>query len=96
MRTLLGLLPIIVFIGCGPSRNPNAPTDNDQCPAAEKKLLELQCRDPRGELIGGPNKHGVPFRDRCVETQNTAVPLNPTCLAKINDCKEVDPCLQAP
>ena len=92
MRTTT-LLLCLLLVGCPPT--PRQP-DNDQCAIAETKLLDLKCADVRGELLGGPNKHGVPFRNRCVSTQDTGVRLNPTCLARITDCKEVDPCLQAP
>ena len=91
MRTLPLLLLLLTACPQGPSP---VPVDNDMCQPAEDNLLKLGCKDSRGELLGGPNKSGVPFHECCVNTQNAGVGLKPTCLAKITDCKEVDSCLQ--
>lgn len=93
MRTIV-LLSVIFLTGCPQQPTPAPPADNNMCQPAEDNLLKLACRDSRGELLGGPNKSGVPFHERCIKTQNAGVGLSPTCLSKITDCKEVDACLQ--
>lgn len=89
LLSLLLLLP-----GCPGPHPAVLPTDSDKCAMAEAQLLKLQCRDSRGELLGGPNKHGVDFTSRCKAIQAQGVPLNPTCISTSTSCQEVDRCLE--
>lgn len=92
MRYLVLLTAML--LGCPNNPNPPPNPNNSYCQPAQDKLLQLQCKDSRGELLGGPNKHGVSFADRCMQTQNNSVSLAPQCLSMIKNCSEVDGCLQ--
>lgn len=85
-----------MLVGCPSTLPPPHPvTDTDKCDAAELKLQELQCKDVRGRLIGGPNLSGAPFAETCrTNQQEGGIWMNPKCLSEIKSCKEIDPCLQ--
>ena len=62
------------------------------CRKAEAHLLELQCRDSGGRLLGGPNLHAEPFHAICENAIANSVNVNPTCLAAVKTCQEVNSC----
>ena len=93
------LLALLGLPSCTPDpKAPHPVTDTDKCPDAEKNLLKLGCTDSRGELLGGPNKSGISFTQRCQEAHTNKLWMNPVCLAGLTTCgtknKEVDACLQ--
>lgn len=90
------LLLLVFLLGCPPPVGPVNPiSPPGSCEAAEAKLNELQCHNPNGMLIGGPNKHGETYSVRCKNNEANSIPQAPQCIAKITDCKEVNECLRA-
>lgn len=91
---LLSLVSMtILLIGC-PSRVPDPilPDDTDQCHAACDNLLTLECKDSKGNLLGGMTPDGELCVLFCAEFQSKGIPLNPTCLGKITDCSQINSC----
>ena len=88
MRSLM-LALVFGVVSCGPLRPPPYPIDpgdTAQCPVACENLSLLGC--PEGE----PLADGTSCTEFCVRTQEQGHALNPTCLAKITSCDQVDSC----
>jgi hypothetical protein len=102
LHRLLGVALVALVLACGPAvplppNPPPVPADGDWCPAAEQRLLDLQCRDHYGRLIGGPNHDGEPFSAQCVAMQTEMLTqINPRCLAGMKACTETKQCMRAP
>lgn len=64
----------------------------DWCAAAEARLEELDCRDPRGDPMW-VNRRGERFRDTCRVAQDQGgIFLNPECIARAQSCEEASAC----
>lgn len=94
MRKLLLLVPLILACSSTPSAKTTIPPapGGDLCDAAEKHLLELQCKDRRDRLIGGPTLRDKPWRDVCHEDTSNGVDMKTDCLVKAVDCNGVEQC----
>jgi hypothetical protein len=91
MYKLLILLAL-VLCGCPPVHVPDPPKDTELCGLAEQRLLELECRDPRGQPMW-VNALGIGFGDSCREAQEQGkVFVNPRCIAGAPTCEEADQC----
>lgn len=90
MKRMLLLLTCATLC-CGPKTTPITPSVDDMCKSAQEKLLSLQCMD-EGRLLGGPNKHGIPFAQTCKDYVDKGVLTQKyiQCLSTITDCKQVD------
>lgn len=89
------------LLGCPPQPGPPVPdadamvfTDasTDPCGRAEQHLLQLQCKDQRGQVIGAPNLHGVPWSQICRENKSNGVDMKPECLMAKTNCAGVESC----
>ena len=86
------ILTALVVCACGPQYIPNPPVDTELCGAAEQRLLELECRDQRGQPMW-VNARGEGFGDSCRQAQQEGgVFLNPRCIAGAQSCEEADQC----
>lgn len=80
--------------GCPPPTNdppaptPPAPPDTDKCAAACANMTKLKC--DLAEPITMPGGNTVTCEQFCRDTQNQGVPLNPTCVATVTSCADVD------
>lgn len=97
MRNIISLVItwsffITVAVGCKgchhlkPPPMPITPSDSDMCPAACKRMAELQC--PEAE----PLADGTDCTTFCLRTQSAGHSLNPTCLATIDSCEQIEKC----
>ena len=75
-----------------PSPHPDDKDPVQSCAAAEKNLLQLECKDSAGAPLGGPNRRGKPFRDVCLEALANKLSLRPVCLAGVRSCSDVKKC----
>ena len=93
MRKLLLLVPLILACSSTPSQLtiPPAP-GGDLCDAAEKHLLDLQCKDRRDRVIGGPTLRGEAWSQVCHENIDNGVDMKTDCLTKAADCNGVEQC----
>lgn len=83
----------LLLLGCHPEQPKPVPSPgNDDCAAAEKKLLDLGCKDRRGRYIGGPNLHGVPWAQQCRDFAAVDVDVQPKCIVQAVDCEGVMAC----
>lgn len=92
MRSLLLAVVACSALCCGPKPPPPPPPQpSGSCVAAQEKLLSLQCQD-EGRLLGGPNRHGVPFDQFCQDMIDKGIftAQQVQCLSNITDCKQVD------
>jgi hypothetical protein len=81
------ILMVLLLMGCGaPQPKPVEPNDTDQCKPACVRMADLGC--PEGEPLG----NGMSCQQFCEDTQSRGHALNPTCLAKISSCGEIDAC----
>lgn len=71
---------------------PKTPIDESFCMSAQKNLLALQCPDSRGQIMGGPNKHGEEYNVVCARNIESGVPMYAECLSKVQTCKEIEKC----
>jgi len=69
-----------------------APSPSDACGRAEQNLLKLQCKDQRGDVIGAPNLHGVPWAQICRDNKANGVDMKPECLMLKTNCAGVEQC----
>jgi len=97
MRKLLLLVLPAVLLGCPATPEPKPPPPppapgGESCETAEKRLLDLECKDRRGRLIGGPNMHDKPWRDICHENINNGVDMKTECITRAVDCVGVSQC----
>ncbi len=78
----------LVSVGCvmwiAPTPDPVVPNDTAKCKAACENLSRLGC--PEGQ----PLPDGTPCVKFCEDTQKNGHALNPTCMAKVKACSEVD------
>ncbi|ACY16366.1 hypothetical protein [Haliangium ochraceum] len=78
--------------GPEPPVEPVAVGDTDWCLAAEQRLEELGCLDPRGEPMW-INRNGERFARTCETIHSEGgVFLNPQCIAEAASCEEADAC----
>lgn len=88
-------LLVLLFLGCSSAPPvvvvPPAP-GVENCDAAEKKLLDLQCKDRRGRLIGGPTLRGQTWSQVCHDNTNNGVDMETTCIVQAVDCEGVEQC----
>lgn len=84
--------------GHGSGHGPDGATDDagndahDWCAAAEARLEELGCRDPRGDPMW-VNRRGERFRDTCRVAQDQGgIFLDPQCIAHAQRCEEANAC----
>lgn len=81
-----------VVIGCKGCRHfrpppmPVTPTDSDMCPAACNRMAELKCPEAQ------PLADGTDCVTFCLRTQSAGHSLNPTCLATIDSCEQIEKC----
>ena len=100
LRALLPVLAALLVFGCSPTNpqpvEPEPLQPNDAaapaCLQAEQNLIKLQCKDSTGRLLGGPNLHNETFHDICQNAIANHVNINPTCLAGVKSCSEVNSC----
>jgi hypothetical protein len=101
-RNFFDVLAVAVLFvscqGCPPTNNPinrseptptPVPTDTNLCDAAESNLVKLGCDE------GRPTKGGMRFGDVCRELQNAGIGINPSCLASITTCEQIDDCTRS-
>lgn len=69
---------------CKPGPTPIEPEDTDKCAAACQRLQELKC--PEAE----PLADGTTCVQFCEQTQRNGHALNPTCIATVKSCAEVN------
>jgi hypothetical protein len=78
----------VVLLGCPTRSNiPNPrplPTDTASCRTACDHLETLGCPE------GSPLEDGTTCTKFCEDTQNSGHALNPSCVAEIKSCKEVE------
>ena len=86
------LFVLLVATACGSCRTfrpppmPIDPGDTDQCLAACTRMESLGCPE------GAPLPDGTTCVKFCVDTQTAGHAMNPTCLAKIESCSEIEAC----
>lgn len=90
MKLLLLVLPL-TLLGC-PGKPPAPPPGGDECVAAERRLLDLECKDRRGRLIGGPTLRNKPWQDVCRENTTNGVDMKAGCIIQSSDCDGVSRC----
>lgn len=79
----------LLLAGCGalmPVPVPIEPTDTGKCPEACERLRALGCEE------GQPLEDGTTCETFCQETQKAGHALNPTCVADISSCHEIQRC----
>lgn len=89
MRNALLAVAALFLLSCGHLRPPPVPInpgDSDQCIPACNRMAELGC--PEGE----PLADGTTCAEFCIKTQQEGHALNPTCLAKIQTCGDIEAC----
>lgn len=91
-KLILPLVLAVSLMGCPQPVSPINTADEAFCPAAQQTLLNLQCKDSRGRLFGGPNKSNEDYATICRRNIENNVPMYAECTSKITDCKELDPC----
>lgn len=69
-----------------------APFSVGVCTLAQTNLLKLGCKDHEGRPLGGPNKAGQTFAAVCQNAVANHVNINPSCIATVKVCAEVDSC----
>lgn len=82
------ILPLILILmcSCAPvivEPTPDYPVDTDHCQRAEDRLIEKKCELARP-------LDGVTFTQFCKSFQESGKQINPSCIAKILTCEEVD------
>jgi hypothetical protein len=88
----------VVLVGCGPYKpqpvEPDDVTIDKPCEAAEATLLELQCKDSKGKLLGGPTLRDVSFQQFCLDAieEGSMDTSEAVCLAKLKSCDGVELC----
>ena len=88
MKFLMGLT-VVLMSSCSGLRPPPVPIDpgdSDQCAAACAKMASLKC--PEAE----PLADGTTCKVFCEKPQEAGHALNPTCLAGISACTEIEAC----
>ena len=60
------------------------------CSQAEATLLQLQCKDARGRLLGGPNLHGVRWADICATDMDAGISVAASCIAAATSCAQAE------
>ena len=85
------LVAALLLTGC-PDPKPAPSPGNDSCAVAEKKLIDLGCKDRRGRYLGGPTLRGKPWADVCRENALNGVDMKPDCIAQQPDCQGVSSC----
>lgn len=91
MKRSIIVLCALIFIGANCERKPVVivPEDTHKCPEACSNLRSLGCEE------GQDLEDGTTCEDFCRETQERGHALNPTCLATVKSCAEVeDKCFQ--
>lgn len=90
--TSLNILFALILIGgsCGPVKpDPINPDDSDMCPAACDNLRRLGCEE--GNDVYDPEADAmIPCEFFCLDTQGKGHALNPTCVAEITSCDQMD------
>ncbi len=90
----LFLLLTLTILACNTSE-PNVPhptpvvQDTDKCPLAEQKLKALGCISATEPYT---KRNGLSFTTFCENLQNEGVFINPSCLADITSCSQMDVC----
>lgn len=86
MKYLFITLLALISIGasCREIPNPVAPTDSDMCVPAADNLKRLGCTD---KLF---LENGTPFEIFCVDFQAKGIVINPTCLATVQACSDIN------
>lgn len=96
MRTISVVVLSLMFIGCDPGGIPihNKPDDTASCAEACIHLQELRC--PEGERLQPDKDHpkGQTCTEFCEYTQYSGHALNPSCVAKIAKCEDLEPVCQ--
>jgi hypothetical protein len=85
------LLILSVFlISCGHIRPIPVPIpkDSSSCAAACANLQKLGCEE------GKPLEDGTTCEKFCVDTQKAGHDLNPKCLVTVEECYEVEACME--
>lgn len=94
--SLTATSPCICSCDAGADSGVDAHVDSgapkDICAAAEAKLLTLQCKDPRGRLLGGPNLSGTKWADICRDVTAGQADMKPGCISVAKSCTEVEAC----
>lgn len=85
MRHLL-IFATALFVGCGPKPVVTTPDDTDMCAPACEHLRDLGCEE------GEPLEDGTSCEAFCIEVQTSGHSLNPTCVADIAACSEIEEC----
>lgn len=90
LATLVALVALVALgAQCERVPDPILPTDTEQCPAACENLRRLGCEE--GDPILDQETGGdVPCEIFCADTQGNGHALNPTCMARITSCDQVD------
>lgn len=70
--------------------DPKIPTDSELCPEACDNLRKLGCEEG-DDLVDGETGMVVPCEIFCLDTQANGHALNPTCVATITDCNQLEP-----
>jgi len=88
---------IVVFSFCSAAScdrivkpDPKLPTDSDQCEAACANLKALGCEEGE-DVIDGDSGVAVTCTMFCLDLQGLGHALNPTCVAKITACDQLEP-----
>lgn len=77
----------IFLAGCGSRQvQPVEPNDTHMCAAACTRMVDLGCPE------GDPLDDGTSCKKFCEITQRRGHALNPSCLAEITSCGEIDAC----
>lgn len=97
MKPTLTLLATILLAIClmggscwGPVKpDPKIPDDSEMCADACDNLRNLGCEE--GEDLPDSEGNVVTCEIFCLETQGKGHALNPTCVAKITACDQLEP-----
>jgi len=86
MRLITILVIAFVSIGASCEKKPVVlvPEDTHKCPDACENLRQLGCEE--GEDLAD----GTTCEQFCEETQKSGHALNPTCIATISSCDEIE------
>ena len=86
MKYLIIFLCAVFFVGASCTEIPNPiPTgDASKCVPARENLEKIGCKD---KLF---LKDGTYFEVFCVDFLSKGIPINPTCLATVETCEEIN------
>jgi len=91
----MAMIIALAIVGCRIT-DPISPTpnvkDTDLCGEAEVRIIELQCKDRRGDPMW-INRNGEKFEDTCrIAQKEGGIFLNPKCVRGAKTCAEMRNC----